>query len=457
MLGMLILMEFALVVISPDDFPILAHRPISSRTFLAVRFSNLMFYILILGSSLSLGPAFCGLLSEGARWYFPLIYLAVSLLADLFVAASVVALYGLLIRWLNYERLKDVLMYCQIAFSFLIFLGYQFIPHFLITQNAGHVEMVSHKWGLLFPPVWFADMIELALGHITRAAVVSAALGLVVLLLILPVIFRAISLDYSDRLARMITVSGKPVASSAPVRRLWGSRLLSFFFPNQQERAFFAFISIMFRRNRRFKMQLLPQYGSMFAILVILALDRENHSQFTAMSASFTTMAFAMGAATLVALLPYSDEFAGAWVFHAAPLLRQDSILRAIKKAAAFYIFIPILVLYLFLFQFVMPRPITLKLGIYGFLSGWLLFEISLFQFHDFPFSRKIEKAVPTRQLTLVMFVFPLMIVAFLIPMLLAHSRIAILSVLALMAALNILLARFNRRRFSSRNLLPES
>ena len=60
MLAMMVLMEFGLVVISPDDHLILAHRPISSRTFLAVRFSNLLFYVLVLSLSLNVVPTFAG-------------------------------------------------------------------------------------------------------------------------------------------------------------------------------------------------------------------------------------------------------------------------------------------------------------------------------------------------------------------------------------------------------------
>ena len=57
MLAMSILMEFGLAVISPDDFLILAHRPISSRTFFAVKCSNLLFYVLALDLSLNLVPS----------------------------------------------------------------------------------------------------------------------------------------------------------------------------------------------------------------------------------------------------------------------------------------------------------------------------------------------------------------------------------------------------------------
>ncbi len=457
MLGMLILMEFALVVISPDDFPILAHRPISSRTFMAVRFSNLLFYVLVLGLSLNLGPAILGIFCDDSLWYFPLVYLGVSVVANLFVAAAVVAIYGLLMRWLNYERLKDVLAYCQIVFSFIFFLGYQLIPRLFLRSSGSHVEIVSHTWGYLFPPTWFADMIEIGQHHWSLPTFISAGFGLVVMLLILPGIFRAISLDYSERLGRMITASSKTV-SSAPVRALRRARarLLSFYVRDPQELAFFSFICAMFRRNRKFKMQLFPQFGSMFAMLLVVGFDRDNRSQITGMSACFTTMAFAVCAAALVALIPYSDEYAGSWIFQIAPLQKQDLILRAVKKAAAIYIFVPMLVLYVLVFQFFMPPVETLKLGIYGFLSGWLLFEIALFRFRDFPFSRKAEKAVPARQYALFMFIFPLMVVAFLIPMTIARSPVTIITFLALMAALNLLLGRFNNRRFAMRNLYVE-
>src|SRR5262249_605582 len=52
MIAMSILMEFGLVVISPEDFLILAPRPLSSRTFFAVKCSNLAFYVLVFCLSL---------------------------------------------------------------------------------------------------------------------------------------------------------------------------------------------------------------------------------------------------------------------------------------------------------------------------------------------------------------------------------------------------------------------
>src|SRR5881628_59954 len=66
MVGMSVLIEFGLAVVSPDDFQILAHRPISSRTFFAVKTSNLVFYVILLAASLNLVPAVVGLASRGS-------------------------------------------------------------------------------------------------------------------------------------------------------------------------------------------------------------------------------------------------------------------------------------------------------------------------------------------------------------------------------------------------------
>src|SRR2546425_271628 len=156
MVGMSILIEFGLVVISPDDFLILAHRPVSSRTFFAVKFSNLCFYILILGASLNVIPAFVGLGCHGSRWYFPLIYLAVSTFASLFVAGSIVALYGLVLRRVNYEKFKDLLVYVQIAFSFFFFFGYQVAPRVAGNVEGMDISVLTHSWAVIFPSVWFA-------------------------------------------------------------------------------------------------------------------------------------------------------------------------------------------------------------------------------------------------------------------------------------------------------------
>ena len=57
------------------------------------------------------------------------------------------------------------------------------------------------------------------------------------------------------------------------------------------------------------------------------------------MAVSFSAMAFVFGAMGLAAALPYSDEYAGAWLFQTAPIAKAEMILKAVKKAMLLFMF----------------------------------------------------------------------------------------------------------------------
>ena len=54
MIGGLIMVEYYSIVIAPEDYYVLGYQPISPRTFTAVKFANILFYVLIFSSILSL-------------------------------------------------------------------------------------------------------------------------------------------------------------------------------------------------------------------------------------------------------------------------------------------------------------------------------------------------------------------------------------------------------------------
>lgn len=461
MLAMMILMEFGLAVVSPDDHLILAYRPISSRTFLAVRFSNLMFYVLILALSLSVVPALAGLMCRHSSWFFPAVFLPVSIGAAFFVAGAVVVVYGLLLRWFNYEKFKDVLVYCQIVFSFMFFFGYQLIPRLAGNLHGMDIEHLTRGWGVLFPSVWFAAMLELGLGHWSKAALLTGGAGVLLTCLALPALFKAISLDYSESIGRMMTRSSKSKTARFNHRRrnpLAGGAV-RWFSRDVEERAFFSFVVTMFRRNRHLKLQLYPNFGVMIAMFVLAFVDQKHLSDpfsgqgNAGFAVGFTTLAFVFGAVAVVNLLPYSDEYAGGWLFQTAPLRNAESILKAIKKATYLFLFVPLLLLETTLFCFFWPPLHAFELGIYGFLLGSIAFQIALFQFQGFPFVNKPEKGTQSRQFTMVMMLISMFGVLFLLPLLLTPSQWMVGITCAFLVVLNSVLGVRNTRSFVRKGL----
>jgi hypothetical protein len=458
MVGMSILIEFGLVVISPDDFLILAHRPVSSRTFFAVKFSNLCFYILILGASLNVIPALVGLGSQGSRWYFPLVYLAVSTVASVFVAGAIVAVYGLILRRVNYEKFKDLLVYVQIAFSFLLFFGYQVVPRLAGNVKGVDITVLAHSWAAAFPSVWFAGAIELALAHATLEAFGLALLALLMMAVVLPVLFRSVSLDYSEQISRMMsaTTRGADTATARPTTGLpsrWFNRLL---LSNVEERAFFYFILTMFRRNRQLKLQVYPNFGIVIAMLGVAFLQKGGvpdplTERTYGIATIIPVMSFLLAGSSMAALLPFSDEHLGAWTFHVAPVAQRRRILKAVKKAVVLVLFVPLFLLNVAAFSFFWPATHALAHGLCGLALGLLGFQVILFWFRDLPFSRKLEKGRQTRQLTVFFMTFGMFGSMFLLPYLFSSGWACLLSVLGVLLALGIVLGHFNNQTYASR------
>ena len=56
---MLLLVDFTGLVVSPDDYGVLGHRPVSSRTYFAARLTSILAYIGFISAVLALLPAIC--------------------------------------------------------------------------------------------------------------------------------------------------------------------------------------------------------------------------------------------------------------------------------------------------------------------------------------------------------------------------------------------------------------
>ena len=455
MLAMSILMEFGLAVISPDDFLILAHRPISSRTFFAVKCSNLLFYVLALDLSLNLVPSLVGWTFTDARWHFPLAFLAVAVLAGIFVAAGVAALYGLLLQRVNYERFKDLLAWCQVAFSFLFFFGYQLIPRLVGKVHGFHIEDVPTVFAVALPPFWFASLLEVTLGHFSWLAAALGSVAALGMMLLLPRLLHSVSLDYSDQISRMISAGAqtetKLITPGKGSLTRWLERIV---LPDLEERAIFHFLLTMLRRNRLLKMQLYPNFGIVLALFALALLQHEKLADpFTGVAAGYDTMlpvmTFLFAGMGLAASLPYSDEYQGGWIFHVAPIARPGRFLKAVKKAVALVLFAPLSALNVALFSFFWPLAHAVAITLYGLAIGLVTLQVMLFWFRDYPFSRKIEKGTQSRRFATVFVMMMFLGVFMVLPSLFGANTLLVSVVIALLFAAVFVLGYLNNRAYA--------
>jgi ABC-2 type transport system permease protein len=359
-----------------------------------------------------------------------------------------------LLQRVNYERFKDLLAWCQILFSFIVFFGYQLFPRLIGQMHRFQLGEMPRLVGLL-PPAWFASLNELGLGHFSSFGAFLGVVALVTMLVLLPGLLKSVSLNYSDRIGAMVSEAVKRGTQSAQRKRgtflPWLERVSS---SDPEERAMFGFLFRMLRRNRQLKMQLYPNFGIMIALFVLAALDRQNQNDPLAggglsFGAMLPLMTFLFAAAGFTAALPYSDEYLGGWIFHVAPIARPERFLKAIKKALFFALFVPLFLLNGVLFSLFWPLTHALALSFYGLTIGLVMFQAALFRFRAFPFSRKPEKGAQSERLGLAfLMVFAnTLFVAF---TLVFGSHPEVLPITAaVLLGLSLLLGRLNNRAYA--------
>ena len=175
---------------------------------------------------------------------------------------------------------------------------------------------------------------------------------------------------------------------------------------------------------------------------------------FTGRTSGFATMfpimSFFLAGTTTATLLPFCDEYQGGWIFHVAPVAQRERILKAVKKAIVLVLFVPLFLLVVAAFSVFWPVSHALAFGLCGFVLGLLAFQVMLFRFRDFPFTRKFEKGKQTIQVTVFLIIFGMFSVMSVLLHLFASGWVWVLSVLGVPLALSMVLGHFNNRAYAA-------
>ena len=155
------------LIINPTDYPMLAHMPISSRTYFLVKFTHVLLDLVIFIGALNVPPAIFGIWTKNAPILFPVIYLLVSFMAAFFVIGLVSAFYGYLIKLYRWEKFRDIVAYSQLVLAILVPLCFYLFPRLIVIFRVARVDwnqIGTLKWIYILPYSWFAGLIHFTLG-----------------------------------------------------------------------------------------------------------------------------------------------------------------------------------------------------------------------------------------------------------------------------------------------------
>lgn len=339
MIAMLMISEFSVVLIDTRDNAILLPRPVNSRTMTLAKLLHIAIYLLHLSLSLSIASLVFTAIKYG--YAAGLLFLLMVFLATLFTLFLTNLFYLGLMRFVNGEKLKDIMVYFQIGMAIIFMGAYQLLPY-LLEMNDLYNSQISVEWyTYLIPPSWFAGAITALTSSVYNWENILFILSaLFVPLISLWVIIRYLSPKFNQRLSQMDAVASKTVKikTQGKTRFSYSEKLAKLLTQSSIERTSFKMIWKMSGRERKFKQTAFPAFGYVFVFIAITVVkDFGNEDKVAALLASkryLIFLYFMMFAAFAVCMnVIYSDEPKSSWFFNSMPISKPGEILSGTIKA----------------------------------------------------------------------------------------------------------------------------
>jgi ABC-2 type transport system permease protein len=383
---MLLLVDFAGVVISPDDYGILGPRPVGSRTYFAARLASVAVYVGAISLVMALLPAIVYTVKLG-----PLAGVAALLavlLCNLATAVLIITGYVGLLHWIHPARLRRAMSYLQLVAAMLFYGVYYLATRAFQSAFLARIGFEGARWLWVMPSTWFASFVAVAGGQAPAAAWLASAAAVVLCAACVPLAAGRLSLDYARRVGEMSAV-GEPASRRRRTRPLPG-------FASGEARAVALLVRGQFRFDQRFRMGvlgILPLTG--FYLLLGMnqgALEDPflATSQHGGPGVFFAIVFIPM---TLHAALTVSESWRAAWIFFASPASHARIVVAAKNFISIYFLGAYLLVLAAFWSYFFTRVWHAVIHALFAGLLAHLLLQMMVMVKPTLPFAAEPRKA----------------------------------------------------------------
>ncbi len=383
MIGTAVLLDHSSAMTSGDDYAVLGFRPVSSRTYFAVRLTNVLIYTLMMTTMVVYLPI--GVLFWKHGVGAGVAGIAALYGASLGVAFALLLSYASLQRLVGANRLKQVLSYVQLAMSFMVYGGYFFISKMVSKSFLTTFSLTKTWWVLVLPPSWFASYFDVAAGRMTIVVLVPALVSVVALVLMARALTGKLSEGFSDRLGESSVAARS--TSSAPAR----PSKAGWWFTGGEHRAMALLIRSQFRNDQKFRMGVLTILP-LTVLYIFQGISRDGAASKIGDGFMFVGFAVMMFPAMLKMQLTRSDSFRASWIFFAAPVNRA-TLIRASKNVVVAMFLLPYLAFVLVAMGWATRDPIgTAERVLLMGLVSHLVLQFSILMDPELPFAKPSDK-----------------------------------------------------------------
>jgi hypothetical protein len=333
-----------------EEADILLHRPVTPQALLRAKLTVLVQVSLWIAGAFNLAGTLGGVEALHATWLFPFAHIISTVLEALFCTGCVVLGYELCLRWFGRELLENVMTAVQILMAVGAVAVYQLVPR-MITEVGPHLNFTGNAWWIcLLPPAWFAGFDDALAGAGGGRSWEFGLTGVVLTAVVVWMALGRMAQHYETGLQMLgETSTGHPAHGS---RRRFMAMLvetppLSWWLRQPVHRASFLLVASYLVRDRDVKLRVYPAMAPMLIMPVVMLLqDRHGAGGFGGFGVAFAGGYLGMIPMMGVSLLQYSQQWAAADVFRAAPLPGPAAICAGARRAVTCFLTLPLVLAY---------------------------------------------------------------------------------------------------------------
>jgi hypothetical protein len=371
-------------IVSPVDHDILGFRPVTSRTYFAVRLASISVRTLAITTLVALAPIGVYLLKGGLHLRLAVGALLAAFLTGVAVTLAVVAMYGWLLRVAGPTRLLRYTAYVQLIASTLAWGGFVFVTQGLAKKVVAGVSLEGSLWVLLYPGTWFGSLVPLISGRWDWSTIVPVLMAGALIVALAASVGGKLSMGYAASLRQLKTATMKPAASG---RRWMG--LLS-----NETRGVAILVWSQLQNDMKLRIgiiSLLPITG-IYLFMNGWPTDPFVHTGGRGTGSGFIQVALQLLPMTLRRSLVTSDAYLASWIFFTTPSDRAKLVLSA-RNLITLFVLVPFVVALaaLFAYSFGNPLHAIVHAAFLGMIS-YLVLQFIVMLSPQLPFSMQAEK-----------------------------------------------------------------
>lgn len=338
------------ILLSPVSYPVVAHTPVSSRTYFLVKLTQLLTYVVLLLVCLNLIPSICGIWIRGEqsshlRYFFPIVYLPIVFMSGFFTVGVMTAFAGYLTKFYSKKGLRAIAKSAQFILPGLLPGLIILLPRDISADKI----VLFVKWLYILPNGWFAGTVSLVLNTVQRPEfirdLILGGIAIVSTLFLIFIPLRSIARSYAGYLGYLLE-SGSRQRDKVQMKLPFLAR----FFQSRDVYAGFCLSAAYMRRDRHILHQFASSViggGLLIGIYFardMLPIEWIKYSYTLGLSPGFTIFFVILGVDFVTGFLNsvrYSDHWKASWMLSLPPLRVPHDLWRGVQAASLLYIIVP--------------------------------------------------------------------------------------------------------------------